>query len=221
MKRINNKGVVLLETLMVSVFILVISVFVYRNVVPLMGQYEKLENFDDIDSVYAANLIKNLVISNVSLDYIDNTLLNDDTIKYLDISNCDLINPDGTPFYSDSNYCKKIKKNLNIGDNDIMYLTRYNAYDLNQFRDAINDPSKDYLFSGGEFGKFREYLKTVANNETFYAKKDELNDASKKYYLSGMYRVFISRNVKMIDGSTIKKYANIGIYEKKVTESNK
>jgi competence protein ComGC len=40
MKRINQKGFVLLETLIVTVFVMSIFVFVYRNSVPMMGQYE-------------------------------------------------------------------------------------------------------------------------------------------------------------------------------------
>lgn len=200
MKRINNRGVVLVETLMVSVFIMAIFVFVYRNTVPIMGQYEKLEAFDDVDSVYAANLIKNMVISNIPSKYIDETLLA--TNSYADISNCNDKN-----LYVDSSYCIKLKENLHIEDTDIVYLTRYNAMDLEKFREDINDSSMDRLFGGGELGRFRDYLKTVANSESFY---NPNNDNNK---LVGLYRVFISRNVPMIDGTTIKKYANIGIYK--------
>ncbi len=200
MKRINNRGVVLVETLMVSVFVMAIFVFVYRNTVPIMGQYEKLEAFDDVDSVYAANLVKNMVISNISSKYIDENLLS--TNSYADISNCN-----DKSLYIDTSYCIKLKENLHIEDTDIMYITRYDASDLEKFREDINDSSMDRLFSGGELGRFRDYLKTVANSEAFYNPNSENNK------LIGLYRVFISRNVPMIDGSNIKKYANIGIYK--------
>ena len=61
MKRIKQKGFVLLETLIVTVFVMSIFVFVYRNSVPMMGQYEKMLNFDDIDSVYAADMMKRMM----------------------------------------------------------------------------------------------------------------------------------------------------------------
>lgn len=200
MKRINNRGVVLLETLVVSIFVMAIFVFVYRNTVPMMGQYEKLETFDDVDSVYAVNLIKNMVITNISADYIDETLLA--TSSYADISNCN-----DTTLYTDANYCSKLKQILHIEETDIMYITRYDAGDLDAFREDINKKEKDYLFAGGELGKFRDYLKTVANSESFYNPYDENSK------VIGLYRVFISRTVPMMDGTTIKKYANIGIYK--------
>lgn len=200
MKRINNRGVVLLETLIVSIFVLTIFVFVYRNSVPMMGQYQKLEKFDDIDSVYAANLVKNMVITYIPENYIEDTLLA--TASYADISNCDDSN-----LYTDANYCKKVKENLNIGSTDIMYITRYNASDMNDFKNDIKSSKMDSLFVGGELGDFRDYLKTVSNSESFY---DPANNTNK---VVGVYRVFISRTVSKMDGTTMKKYANIGIYK--------
>lgn len=200
MKRINNRGVVLLETLIVSVFVMTIFVFLYRNTVPMMSEYQKLESFDDVDSVYAANLVKYMVVTNISYKYIDETLLA--TNSYADISNCN-----DTSLYSNSNYCTKLKQNLHIEDTDIIYITRYDSQALEEFRSDINDSSKDSLFAGGELRKFRDYLKTVANSESFYSPNSEDNK------IIGLYRVFISRTVPMMDGTTLKKYANIGIYK--------
>ena len=197
MKRMNNRGVVLLETLIVSIFVIAIFVFIYRNTVPMMGQYEKLETFDDVDSVYAANLVKNMVITNIPNKYIDEVLLA--TNSYADISNCD-----DASLYTDSNYCTKLKQSLHIEGTDIIYITRYNETDLDLFREDINESKK---FAGGEFDKFRDYLKTVANSEAFYSPNSDDNT------VVGLYRVFISRTVPMMDGTTIKKYANIGIYK--------
>lgn len=200
MKRVNNRGVVLLEMLIVSIFVMAIFVFIYRNTIPMMGQYEKLSTFDDVDSVYAVNLIKNMVVSNIPAKYIDENLLANSS--YADISNCN-----DSQLYTDSDYCIKLKQSLNIEDNDLIYITRYYSSDLDSFREEINKKEKDYLFAGGELGKFRDYLKTVANNEAFY------NPNSNNNKIIGLYRIFISRTVSMIDGTSIKKYANIGIYK--------
>lgn len=201
MKRINNNGVVLLETLIVCIFIMSISVFVYKNLIPLMGRYEKLESFDDVDSVYAANLVKNLVISNISLDYIGDNLLA--SSNYADISNCN----DPT-LYSDSNYCKKIKENLHIEDDDFIFITRYDAGSLKKFRKDVDD-SKFSRYNTKEHSKFKDYLKTVSNSEKFY--QEQAGTSSLK--VNALYRVFISRTVYMMDGTSVKKYANIGIYK--------
>ena len=52
MKKINSKGFVLAETLVVTVFLMVIFGMIYSNFYPLMGEYEKRENYNDVDSIY-------------------------------------------------------------------------------------------------------------------------------------------------------------------------
>ncbi len=61
MKKLNNKGFVLVETLIVSVFLVTIFSILYNNFYPLMGEYERRESFDDIDSKYAIYWIKRMV----------------------------------------------------------------------------------------------------------------------------------------------------------------
>ena len=61
MKKLNNKGFVLAETLVVSVFILSIFTLIFINFYPLIGQYEKREFYDDIDSKYDIYWFKRLV----------------------------------------------------------------------------------------------------------------------------------------------------------------
>ncbi|MDD6224593.1 MAG: hypothetical protein PUB18_06325 [bacterium] len=190
MKRINNKGVILLETLLVSVFILSIFIFVYRNSIPMMGLYKKLETFDDIDSVYAANTIKNLIVTELSDDKIENSF-NGKT--YVDVSSCDTINSDEKW----QGYCNTLKNLLDITENDMIYITRY---DVSNFRN-------DIMENNAINANFREYVKTVTDQESFY---DPANTTRK---INGRFRIFISRTVPKTDGTTITKYANIGIYQ--------
>ena len=58
----NNKGFVLVETLVVSVAIAAIFSVIYTNIVPVLGEYEKVENYDDLDSKYIAHWMRMLVI---------------------------------------------------------------------------------------------------------------------------------------------------------------
>jgi len=44
LKKFKNKGFVLVETVVVSAFVLLIFVLVFRNGVPMMEEYKKLEN---------------------------------------------------------------------------------------------------------------------------------------------------------------------------------
>ncbi len=61
MKELNNKGFMLVETLIVAVFLVTIFSILYVNFYPLMGEYERRENFDDLDSKYAIYWIKRMV----------------------------------------------------------------------------------------------------------------------------------------------------------------
>ena len=108
MKKINKKGFILVETLIVTVFVMTLFTYVYINVIPNMGEYEKMTHYDDIDSIYASNLIKQLTIRYANTIYIDE-YLKDNT--YIQMNNCDDKN-----LYIDSNYCKVLQKNLGISN---------------------------------------------------------------------------------------------------------
>lgn len=61
LKKLNNKGFVLAETLVVTVFLMVIFTMIYSYFYPLIGEYEKRENYDDIDSIYAIYWLKRVI----------------------------------------------------------------------------------------------------------------------------------------------------------------
>lgn len=61
MKKINNKGFVLAETLVVAIFLLVIFTMIYRYYYPLIGEYEKRETYNDVDSLYSVYWLKKLI----------------------------------------------------------------------------------------------------------------------------------------------------------------
>lgn len=66
MKNISNKGFVLAELLIVCVFLMIIFSMLYSNYLPLQGQYEVREGYDDVDSKYAVYWIKRMI---EDLDY--------------------------------------------------------------------------------------------------------------------------------------------------------
>ena len=47
--KLNKKGFVLAETLVVAVFMATIFTIIYVNFYPLIGEYEKREVYDDVD----------------------------------------------------------------------------------------------------------------------------------------------------------------------------
>lgn len=42
-KKIDNKGFMLAETLVVSIFVMSIFSFIYANILPLIAEYEKIK----------------------------------------------------------------------------------------------------------------------------------------------------------------------------------
>lgn len=63
MKKFNSRGFILAETLIVCVFLMLIFTMIYTNYYPIIGEYEKRENYDDVDGKYVAYWIKKLIES--------------------------------------------------------------------------------------------------------------------------------------------------------------
>lgn len=72
MKKLNQKGFILAETLVVSVFLMILFTMIYTNFYPIIGIYEERENYDDVDGKYTAFWIKKLIESDAyNLDAIE------------------------------------------------------------------------------------------------------------------------------------------------------
>lgn len=192
MKKLNRGGFVLAETLIVTGFILILFIMVYQNLVPIMGEYEKMYTYDDVDSVYAANLFKKVITDYSNLDNIDLAL--QDNIYY-DISDCS-----NSEIYTNTNYCAKIKEALNMTDDDVILITEYN---IRGFRREVKN---NVYFDSGVLSNFKSYVNTLSDVDSFY-KQSENKD--------GKYRLFIARKVSSTDGTTKMKYANLGIFFEK------
>ena len=61
---LSDKGFVLVETLIVTVFVMTIFSIVYANLYPIMAEYEKREVYDDVDGKYGIYWIKKIIQSN-------------------------------------------------------------------------------------------------------------------------------------------------------------
>ncbi len=61
--KINNKeGFVLAEAIVVGVFILTLFTFLFINIVPLVGKYDSIKQYDTVEGVYNTNLIKMMIL---------------------------------------------------------------------------------------------------------------------------------------------------------------
>ena len=57
MKKNNKNGFVLVETLIVVVFVAAIFSIMFLNFYPLIGEYERRENYDDVEGVGTFTLV--------------------------------------------------------------------------------------------------------------------------------------------------------------------
>lgn len=58
----NKKGFVLVETIITAVFVLGLFSFIIANVLPVIGEYEKATEYDSIESIYNAHLIRKMIL---------------------------------------------------------------------------------------------------------------------------------------------------------------
>ncbi len=214
MSNINKKGFVLVETLIVTVFVVTLFLLVYRVTVPSIGEYEQLDKYDDVDTIYYANLMKKVLLRYGDFPKI-NQLLNDPNgKKYVDISDCNA----SDSVYLNKEYCETMQnmifqKNVNYKSQEFKILLT--KYDLTEFKEYVSNHESD--FDSGSLTNFIYYLDTVGNEESFYYKIKDSN-------LIGKYRLFLIRNIvyddiqlqngsgEKIQGSKSRRYTNIGIY---------
>lgn len=150
MKKLNRKGFVMTETLVVAVFIMGIFGIMYNNYYPLIGEYERREVFDDVDSKYGAFWIKRF-IQHSSYDLSaaqKNTINNNGYVLF----SCNNINNDYR-----KTMCKKLLKELEVKDYNVqpkVYITKYN---LETFKSNVAADTDYATFSGG-FSDYVNYL---------------------------------------------------------------
>ncbi len=151
MKKNSNKGFVLAETLVTTVFLMVIFTMIYSNFYPLIGEYEKRENYDTADGKYAAYWMKKIVED-------ENYGANSDAMikKKYNLKNYGYFRVECTDF-SDSSQTKSLCMNL-VKDYEIngcsrdgkgsscdIFLTKYQIGDTNpDFKKRVKDNLKNW-----------------------------------------------------------------------------
>lgn len=149
MKKINSSGFVLAETLVVTVFLMTIFAMIYSNFLPLVGEYEKRENYDSVDGKYGVYWLKRM-IEDSSYDIPSskaNAMKNEGYVRF----ECsDIIDDE-----EKRDFCVNIVKDLQIescdknGNNCEIFITRYRLANPNDssrkwFKEAVRSSSKRY-----------------------------------------------------------------------------
>lgn len=111
MKKNNNKGFVLLETLVVSSFIITILIYLYVQFVSLKNSYDTSFRYDSIPNLYSLKQVDTFINKAYGYETFKSELAKSENNNYLELykNKCDL------EYFSNNNsYCNKLMENLNI-----------------------------------------------------------------------------------------------------------
>lgn len=98
MKKINTKGFMLAEVLIVTSFVSGILIFMFIQFSNLSTKYEQTYKYNTVEDLYALQTIKNYITSDGNIILYFKTYLQ--TQDYLDITDCSN--------FSNEDYCKKL-----------------------------------------------------------------------------------------------------------------
>ncbi len=136
---LKKQGFVLVETLIVSVFMMTLLSLLYANIAPIVAEYNRRKNYDDVTTKYVAHWARKMILDKGQAEVY--TFTN----GYLDVTDCD--------YYRDVNFCNQFKTVNHIQK---IYLA---DYDLKAFKDYVQTSDR---FSRGLI----DYLNTLPEYET-------------------------------------------------------
>lgn len=141
----NNRGYMLVETLIVSVFIMSIFTLLYTNLLPLIGDYDRYKNYNTVEATYVAHWVRKLALDGLPDSIYDQAA----SVGYVNVSDCNLYTKNQI-----SIWCSGFKVTANIKQ---IYLTPYST---SLFKTFVKDNSS-YTRS---FQEYIQYLPTYRNN---------------------------------------------------------
>lgn len=146
-KKINNKGFMLAETLIVSIFVLSVFSMLCINILPLIADYETEQKYNTVEATYNTHWARKIILDGLGEDYFTKVIDN----GYLDVTSCILYTRNNMEDWC-GNY---------VATNEIskIYLT---TYSLNKFKNIV----KNSTAYKREFKDYVEYLPTYSKNST-------------------------------------------------------
>ena len=160
MKKLNNKGFVLAETMIVTMFMLTLFTMIYAQFYPLIGEYEKREVYDNVDGKYAAYWIKQIIESDAYNPPASEKITTTKSYIHFKCSHVDNSN-------NERNMCINLVKSLNIskcqntttGDECEIYITHFKIGGEGvtpNFKNTVNSDTSNTFSS--DFKDYINYL---------------------------------------------------------------
>ena len=141
----KNQGFVLVETIVVVVFIAGIFTFLFANVLPLIGDYERVADYDLIEDKYAAHMIRKMILKDeecrvrnlLTLNGADYYRFENDEICY---------------YLENVNYCKALLSPDYLNVKEIV-LTTYSMHSLKNDTALFSRSLSEYIKFLPEYDK--------------------------------------------------------------------
>lgn len=136
----NNKGFVLAEAIIVSVFVLGMFTYLAMNVIPLISRYERVVNYDNPQEIYLANTLyeemveletSNNVQSSITMNINNNVLKCNDRVNATCTGSAEFYEELGKALkikaiytYDTGNNCEKISNDKGLRNYCEYYIKR-------------------------------------------------------------------------------------------------
>lgn len=133
----KNKGFILVETIITTVFVLGLFSFLIANVLPLVGQYEKTLDYDSSESKYDAHLIRKMIIKDNSCR--TRNLLDTQANGYYEFEKDEICY-----YLNNMNYCQKLLSKDFLDVKKII-VTEYNTTKIKNHQDNFERSIKEYV----------------------------------------------------------------------------
>lgn len=80
-KKLDNSGFVIVETIIVAVFVIGICTFLFMNLLPLIGEYEKVSYYDDLSSKYKTHEIRKMLLREIDKSSLGNVQIKESILN--------------------------------------------------------------------------------------------------------------------------------------------
>lgn len=144
MKKLNNKGFVLLETIVVALFVVTIFTFTYTSIVPLLGKYDDLTKEYDVETIYELYLVRDAMYKDSNFENIIH-----DTYGEIDSNN-----------FNDNTYFYNLENATFEGDDYRVYYVK----EANK-SDNINNLLA-YYYNNGIDRNFKKYIQKISSSKS-------------------------------------------------------
>ena len=151
----NKKGFVLVETIVTSVFILGLFTFIIANVLPIIAEYEKKEDYDSIESIYDAHMIRKMILKDDEEKVAKLLTMPSGSSEYYLFDGKDICN-----FLSNANYCRALLGRDFLDVKQIIITTYEISNDFVSESKNFNRNMKEYI---ANMQKYKNLSSTLYN----------------------------------------------------------